>query len=100
MGWRPHSFAFLLNIASTFVDVIWFKKVGQVVDTNEYDECNLYQRPLGRWPVVERRLPMKARFEHFIWQIGVALGLIEAPEPQRIPVRSDEQQRLRQERRR
>ena len=43
---------------------------------------------------------MKARVEGFIWQIGVALGLIEKPELQRIPVRSNEQQRLAQERRR
>lgn len=42
---------------------------------------------------------MKARFEHVIWQIGVALGLIEAPKLQRIPVRSHERERLAAERR-
>lgn len=42
---------------------------------------------------------MKARFAHVIWQIGVALGLIEAPKLQRIPVRSHEQERLAADRR-
>lgn len=43
---------------------------------------------------------MKARVERFIWQVGVALGLIETPKLQPIPVRSNEQQRLAQQRRR
>ncbi|MCO6058652.1 hypothetical protein NG726_18500 [Pseudomonas sp. MOB-449] len=42
---------------------------------------------------------MKKRLEAWIWQLGVALGLIEAPRLQPIPVRSEEQRRLTEQRR-
>ncbi|WP_271411606.1 PA1414 family protein [Pseudomonas sp. Q1-7] len=37
---------------------------------------------------------MKKRLEAWMWHLGVALGLIEAPRLQPIPVRSEEQHRL------
>ncbi|SDH92878.1 PA1414 family protein [Pseudomonas panipatensis] len=42
---------------------------------------------------------MKLWLQSLAWNLGVALGLIEAPRLQRIPVHSDEQRRLAQQRR-
>lgn len=38
---------------------------------------------------------MKSRLNAWVWQLAVALGLIEPPKLQPIPVRSDEQRRPR-----
>ncbi|WP_017938014.1 PA1414 family protein [Zestomonas thermotolerans] len=43
---------------------------------------------------------MKRRLNAWLWQLGVALGLIEAPRLQPVPVRSDEQRRQAEARRR
>lgn len=43
---------------------------------------------------------MKSRLHAWLWQLGVALGLIESPRLQPVRVRSDEQRRLAEERRR
>ncbi|AOE84415.1 PA1414 family protein [Pseudomonas sp. TCU-HL1] len=42
---------------------------------------------------------MMKRLEAWMWQLGVALGLIEAPRLQPIPVPSEEQRRLAEQRR-
>ncbi|MGF6690607.1 hypothetical protein M2318_000651 [Metapseudomonas resinovorans] len=42
---------------------------------------------------------MKKRLEAWMWQLGVALGLIETPRLQPIPIRSEEQRRLAEQRR-
>ncbi|WP_269451137.1 PA1414 family protein [Metapseudomonas resinovorans] len=42
---------------------------------------------------------MKKRLEAWMWQLGVALGLVEKPRLQPIPVRSGEQRRLTEQRR-
>lgn len=42
---------------------------------------------------------MKKRLDAWMWQLGVALGLIEAPRLQPIPLRSEEQRRLAEQRR-
>ncbi|UVE16492.1 hypothetical protein NVV93_12815 [Pseudomonas sp. LS44] len=43
---------------------------------------------------------MKSRLNAWLWQVGVALGLIDAPRLQPIPVRSEEQRRLAEQRQR
>ncbi|BBP84375.1 hypothetical protein thsps21_49000 [Pseudomonas sp. No.21] len=43
---------------------------------------------------------MKAWLSHIAWQLSVTLGLSERPRLQPIPVRSDEQRRLAEQRRR
>ncbi|WP_277949286.1 PA1414 family protein [Pseudomonas sp. LFM046] len=42
---------------------------------------------------------MMKRLEAWMWHVGVALGLIKAPRLQPIPVRSEEQRRLAEQRR-
>ncbi|CAD5109642.1 PA1414 family protein [Zestomonas carbonaria] len=42
---------------------------------------------------------MKRRLNAWLSQLGAALGLIEVPRLQPVPVRSDEQRRLAEERR-
>lgn len=43
---------------------------------------------------------MKVWLHSIAWKLGVALGLIEPPRLQPIPIRSDEQRRLMEQRRR